>query len=118
MWELSAAKLREFYVAKRNITLIQVVMLLTVHRYCNMTCGIFLRILLLQFQLMSNIGTILHAIILSEYWESVLYSYLLLVIYKADNVAVLDCIVFFGRLCLDKVVLTNKAHLVYLYIFE
>ncbi|QQO91003.1 hypothetical protein QNG98_gp01 [Yersinia phage PYps3T] len=34
-----------------------------------MTCGRFLRILLLHIQLMSNIETILHAAILLEYWE-------------------------------------------------
>lgn len=65
MWELSAAKLREFYVAKRNITVIQVDMLNMFATTFNMSCTRFLRVL--HFQLMSNIATIFHAVILFEY---------------------------------------------------
>ena len=67
MRELSAAKLREFYVAKRNITVIQVDMLNMFATTFNMSCTRFLRVL--HIQLMSNIATIFHAVILFEYWE-------------------------------------------------
>lgn len=57
MRELSAAKLREFYVAKRNITVIQVDMLNMFATILNMSCTRFLRVL--HIQLMLQLATIL-----------------------------------------------------------